>query len=150
MCQSGKGFRISILWPALNTDYIFKFFIDFDIRIWVVRVRRGVRTFTFFIALFCVLKHLNHFKAIRKYLITGLGPQHPLRRLPALTSAKSPSLTFFLSLPLVVHTWMFLKQNLSPSHILLGYIQVLHKLFWGRGWCLCNLGSWNKIFALNT
>ena len=55
----------------------------------------GVRTFTYFIALFRVLKHLNHFKAIKKYLITGLGLQPPLRRPPALTSAKSPSLTFF-------------------------------------------------------
>ena len=55
----------------------------------------GVITFTFFIALFRVLKHLNHLKAIKKYLITGLGPQPPLRRPPALTSAKSPSLTFF-------------------------------------------------------
>ena len=60
-----------------------------------VRGGGGVRTFIFFIALFCVLKHSNHFKAIKKYLITGLGSQPPLRRPPALTSAKSPSLTFF-------------------------------------------------------
>ena len=37
----------------------------------------GVITFTFSIALFCVLKHLNHFNAIKKYLITRLGPQPP-------------------------------------------------------------------------
>jgi len=68
----------------------------FDIRIWLFWWRGGeMITFLLFIAFFHVLKSLNHFKAIKRYLITGLGP-----RPPALTSAKRPSLTFFFwSLP---------------------------------------------------
>ena len=34
-------------------------------------------TFLLFIAFFNVLKSLNHFKAIKRYLITGLGPWTP-------------------------------------------------------------------------
>ena len=65
----------------------------------------GVITFTFFIALYRVLKHVNHFKAIKKYLITGLGPQPPLRRPPALTSAKTKFDLFFLKPSLRWVSW---------------------------------------------
>ena len=80
----------------------------------------GVRTFTYFIALFRVLKHLNHFKAIKKYLITGLGLQPPLRRPPALTSAKSPSLTFFFLKPSLKS--LFEKFEIREKKVKLGFL----------------------------
>ena len=44
----------------------------------------GVITFTFFIALYRVLKHVNHFKAIKKIPDNRVGPSTPLQT-PALT-----------------------------------------------------------------
>ena len=57
----------------------------------------GVVTFTIFIALFRVLKHLNHFKAMKKILDNRVGPLDPPQtHHPPIFSQKPKFDLFFL------------------------------------------------------